>query len=141
MLCNGNNNQLYRCNFRRQYQSAVISVHHDDGANQTSGHAPAGLMYILQLIVFVSILNVKCPCKTVTKVMAGAGLQSFAIVHQTFNRIGMCSTCKSFFCCLFSFDDRNGQHITAEIRIYIEHAQGFFLSLFCGRVCGMPFLP
>ena len=40
MLSDGNNHNLNRCNSGRQYQTAVITVNHDDRTDDACGHTP-----------------------------------------------------------------------------------------------------
>ena len=73
--------------------------------------------------------------------MAGTGLQCFTVVHQAFDGECVCCARETFFFCFFAFDNRNSQYVTAEISIYVQHSQSFFLCFFCGSMCGMTFLP
>ena len=45
-LHNGHNADLDRCYTGRNHQTFVITVYHDQCADQTGGHTPGGLMYI-----------------------------------------------------------------------------------------------
>ena len=98
-------------------------------------------MYILKLIILICILNAKCSCKSIPKVVARSGLQCLTIVHQRLDRISCLSTCEFLFVCLTSLDNRNCKHVLAEIRIHIQHLDRSCLCLFCCCMCGMAFLP
>ena len=116
-------------------------MHHDDCTNHTGCHAPACLVYILELVFLIGILDAKRMREAVTEVMAGARLQCLPIMHQGFNGKGVCCTCKAFLFCFFALYNGDCQYITAEIRINIQHLDGSFLCLLCGCVCGMTLLP
>ena len=58
----------------KQHQPLVVPVHHNDGADQAGGHAPGGLMYVLELVISVCILNLKCLCKSISKIMTSTRL-------------------------------------------------------------------
>jgi hypothetical protein len=45
-------------------------------------------MYILLLIIFIQILNLKGFGKFIAKVMRSAGLQCLAVMHQAFKCVG-----------------------------------------------------
>ena len=98
-------------------------------------------MHIFQLIVLIRILNPESPGEPVSKIMAGSGLQRFAIVHQCFNGIGGFSPCKFLFICFLSLNHWNRKHLFTEIRIEVQHLDCAFLCLFCRSVGRMAFLP
>ena len=75
MCIRDSDNSLYRSDPRRQHQTGIITMNHDDRTDQTGSHTPGSLMYILQLIIFIRKLNAKCTCKSITEVMAGTWLQ------------------------------------------------------------------
>ena len=141
MLGNGDNHHLGRRDPRRQNQSAVIAVNHDDSSNQTGSHTPGCLMYILQGVVFCCILNVKCLCEAIAEVVAGTGLQRLAVMHQRLDGIGCLRACELLLIGLASTDNRHSQNLLAEIRIQVQHLLGTCLCLLCGRMGGMALLP
>ena len=74
MLGNGKHHHLHRRNHRRQNQSVVVAMGHDNAANQPGGHAPGSLERIDLLVIFVGKFNIKSPGKAVAEVVGGAGL-------------------------------------------------------------------
>ena len=71
---------------RGQHQAAVVAVGHDDAANHAGGHAPAGLVGVVELVVLAGEGDVEGPGKAVAEVVAGARLEgSFrsCIMHST----------------------------------------------------------
>ena len=46
LLLNGNDHHLYGSDGRGKHQTVVVAVNHDDGSDQTGGHAPGSLMDI-----------------------------------------------------------------------------------------------
>ena len=51
---------LSRSDSRRQDQTAVVAVYHDDRTDHTGCHTPGGLVYIFQCVVFICILDAEC---------------------------------------------------------------------------------
>ena len=111
--------RLYRCDFRRQHESWIVAVDHNDRPDNTCGHAPWCLMDILQFVVLIGILDIKRFSKSIPEVMACPWLKSFSVMHQCFDRISGIGPCKLFFLRLLSFDNRNCQVLLAEVRIHI----------------------
>ena len=77
----------------------------------------------------------------VSEVMAGSGLQSFAVVHQRFDGVGGFRSGKFFLVGFAPFDYRDGQHFLTEIRVDVEHLDGPLLCLLGGGMGGVAFLP
>ena len=73
--------------------------------------------------------------------MAGTGLQGFSVMHQGFDGVSSFCTCKFFFVCLSSFDNRDCQYLLAEICIQIQHLDGSLFCFLSRCMCGMSFLP
>ena len=132
---------LYRSDSRRQYQTAVITMYHDDCTDHTCCHAPGCLMYILKFIFFICILDAECSCKSIAKVMACTGLKSFSIMHQGFNCISSFCTGEFLLVCFLSLDNRDCKYFLAEICIQVQHLDStLFCFLGCSMSC-MAFLP
>ena len=98
-------------------------------------------MHILQGVVLCCVLDTKCLCKAIAKVMAGTGLQRFTIMHQSLDGIGSFCTCEFFLLCFLSADNRHCQHFFTEISIQVQHLYGSLLCFFCGSMGSMSFLP
>ena len=141
MLLDGNYHNLNRCNFRWKHKAGVVAVYHDNCSDQPGGHSPGGLMDVLEFVVFVCVLNMKGPGKSVSEVVAGAGLERFAIVHKRLDGVGCFCAGKFFFLCFASADDRHCQHFFTEICIEMQHLKGPFFGFFCSCVSGVSFLP
>ena len=138
---NRNNNQLGRSDTRRQNQTLVITVRHDDRADDTGRNAPGGLIHILQGVVLIGVLHAECACKAVTEVVRGTGLQSLAVVHHSLDGVGILCTGEALLLGLFALNDRNGQPFLEELRVDVQHAQSLFHSLLSGSMNGMTLLP
>ena len=141
LLLDRHDHNLGRSDSRRQHQTVVIAVYHDDRTDHTGGHTPGGLMNILQGVVLCCILDAKCLCKAVTKIMAGSGLQCFSVMHQGLDGVGSLCACKFLFISLLTADYRNSQHLLTEICIEIQHLDGSLLCLLRSGVGGMSLLP
>ncbi|KLU68121.1 MAG: hypothetical protein RHS_6056 [Robinsoniella sp. RHS] len=71
-LLDRNHHNLGRRNPWREYQTAVVSMHHDDRSDHTGCHSPGCLMNIFQSIILICKLNTESFCKSVTEIMAGS---------------------------------------------------------------------
>ena len=71
LLLYRDDDHLGRCDPGGQTQAVVVSVHHDDGADDTGGYAPGGLVYVLQLVVLIAVLDVEGFGKAVAEVVGG----------------------------------------------------------------------
>ena len=141
VACHRDDNQLDGRNARRQDKALVVAVGHDDRADQTGGNAPRGLLHILQGVVLIRILHIKCLGKAVAEVMARAGLQRLAVMHHGFDGVGLFRTRKALLFGLFALEHRDSQIFLAELRIDVQHAQGFLHRLLGGGVHGVTLLP
>ena len=141
MSRNRNNNQLGRSDARRQDQTLVIAVGHDDRADNTGGNAPGGLIHILKRVVLIGVLHAEGAREAVTEVVRGAGLKRLAVVHHGLDRVGVLCTGEALLRGLFALDDRDGQPFLEELRVDVQHAQGLLHRLLGGCVDGMTLLP
>ena len=70
----GQHDDLDRRDVRRQHETAVVTVGHDQTADDARGHTPRGLVRIGLLVVLVGIGDVERAGKAVAEVVARAGL-------------------------------------------------------------------
>ena len=141
MHCNRNNDHLNRSNCRRQYQTVIITVRHDNCTNQTGRNPPAGLMRILQGVILIGKLNIKCLREAIAKIMRCTSLQRLSIMHQSFDGIGCNCTGEFIAFRLSALNNWHCQRLFTEICIYVQHLFCFCKCLFCGCMNGMSFLP
>ena len=141
VLCDGDDHSLYGSHCRRQNQTAVIAVCHDDSADQTGGHAPAGLVRICQLVVLAGKLDAERLGKAVPKVVGCTSLERLAVVHQCLDGIGGDSAGELVALGLSALDHRHCQALFAKVSVYVQHTLGLLDRLFCGSVDGVSFLP
>ena len=68
-----------------QHQAAVVAVGHDNAADHAGGHAPAGLVGVVELIVPAGEGDVKGPGEAVTEVVLVPAWRAFrsCIMHST----------------------------------------------------------
>ena len=118
-LLDRNDHHLNRCDSRWQHEAVVIAVYHDDAADQTGAHAPGGLVYVLQLVLFIRVLDFKGFCKSIAKVMARSGLKRLAVVHQCLDRVGSFCSGEFLLVGLLAADNRHGQDFLTEIGVKI----------------------
>ena len=138
---NGNDDHLHRGNGRGQDQTVVIAVGHDDSADQTSRSAPAGLEGVLQGVVAAGKCNVIGAAELIAKIVAGAALQGFAVLHHGFDGIGSLSTGKLFLIGLAAFQHGDAQIMLGKVGIAVQLLLGLSLGLLGSLVDGVAFLP
>ena len=126
---------------RRQDQAGIIAVHHDDGADDTGGQAPGGLVDVLELVILIGELDAEGPGKAVAEIVAGAGLQRLAVMHHGLDGVGGLGAGKLLLIGLAALDQRDGQILFHEIRVDVEHLNGPLLSLLRSGVGRVAFLP
>ncbi len=81
MLGNGDDDGLDGGDGGGQNKAVIITVGHNDGADEAGGGAPGGLVGVLKFVVAVKVLNVKGLGKVGTEVVGSGGLKGFAVVH------------------------------------------------------------
>ena len=69
MLRDRQNDKLDRGNRGRQHQTVVVAVGHNDRADETGGHAPRGLVDVLELIILIGELDIKRSGKAVAEIV------------------------------------------------------------------------
>ena len=140
-LLDGDDHDLHGRYSGRKHQAGVVAVHHDDRADETGGHTPGGLVHIFQLIVLIRELDAEGFGKAISEIVAGAGLQSLSVVHQSLNGIGSLRSREFFLIRLLSPDDGHRKHLFAEVRVQVQHLDGALLRLLHGGVGGVSLLP
>ena len=141
MACHRDDHQLGGRDARRQHKALVVAVGHDDRADQAGGHAPRGLLHVLEGVVLVRVLHVKRLGKAVAEVMARAGLERLAVVHHGLDGVGLFRAREALLLGLFALEHRDGKVLLAELRIDVQHAQGLLHRLLGGGVDGVALLP
>ena len=141
LLLDRNDHRLNRCYQRRKHEAGVVAVHHDDGTDHSRGHAPAGLVSVDEFIFLIRVLDTERAGKSVAEVVARAGLQRLAVVHEGLDRVGRLGAGKFFLVGLAALDHRDRQELLAEVRVDVEHLLGAGLRLLSGRVDRVTFLP
>ena len=121
LLLDGHDGHLRRRYERRELQPRVVSVHHDDGADDPRRKSPRGLMDVFELVVPVGELDIESSGKAVSEVVARARLQCLAVMHECLYRICRDSSCESLLLGLLTSDDGYGKELLDEVRIYVEH--------------------
>ena len=141
MRRDGDNYRLNGRDVRRQAKSALIAVRHNDSAYHAGGSTPRGLVRILVRAVLVEELYIERFGEVSAEVVRGTRLQTLAVVHHRFHRVGRLSA-REFF--LFGFlTDKHGhrEYVPGEFFVNVQHFQGFFLRFLGGGVEGVTFLP
>ena len=94
-------------------------MNHDYRTDESRGHTPGSLVYILKFIVFRGVLNIECFRKSVAEIMAGTGLECLSVMHQCLDGV-CCNGARKFFLIGFAaLDYRDCKNVFAEVRIYV----------------------
>ena len=132
---------MYRCQVRREHQSVVVRVRHDERTHQARGHAPRGSPYVLVLVLFREELHIKRFGEVLSEEVARAGLQRLAVLHHRLDAVGVECARKTLVGRLHALHHRYRHDIFGEVGIYIEHLPCEVLRFLLGRMSGMPLLP
>ena len=98
-------------------------------------------MDILQLVVLVRKLDAERAGEAVAEVVAGAGLQGLAVMHEGLDRVGRLGAGEFLLVRLAAADDRDCQEVLQEIRIDVQHELRALLGLLRRCMGGVAFLP
>ena len=137
----GHDNHLNGSDTRGQLQAALVAVGHDDRADQTGGHAPAGLVDVFQLAFLIGELDVVGFGEVGAEVVAGAGLQGLAVLHHGLHGVGGPGTGEFFLVALLAHQHGHGQLILGHFPVHVQHLHSLFLRFLGGGVDGMALLP
>ena len=138
---NRHHNYLNRGESRRQNESVVVSVSHNQRSHKAGADSPGTCPNILLLALFVGIHYIEGLSEVLTQEMGCSGLKCFSVLHHCLDGKGVESTCESLVGTLVSNDYRQGHSIAREIRIYAHHFHSLGCCLFaCGVGC-VTFLP
>ena len=132
---------MNRSKIRREHQTIVVGMRHNQGTNQTSGDTPRRGPDILFLVFFIQIFHIESLGEILSKEMGRTSLQGLAILHQSLDTIGVKSTAEAFIGGFYALYDRNCHEILHKIRINMQHTLCLFDSFLAGGVGGMALLP
>ena len=141
MLSDGNDDYLNRRYHRGQDKTVVVAVGHDDAAYDAGGQAPAGLMGIGLLVVFVGKGDVERAGEAVAEIVAGSGLERLVVVHHALDGVCALGTGELFLVGLVAAHDGHGKEVLAAVGIDLEHLLGLFNGLLRCCVEGVALLP
>ena len=96
---------------------------------------------MMKLVILACKLNVKRLCKAVAEIVRCAALKSLAVMHESFDGVCILGSGETFFCSLNALYNRHCKIFLAELGIYVEHSDCFFLSLLGRCMDRVTFLP
>ena len=137
----GEDDDLGGCQARGQDESVVVAVGHEQSADQPGGDAPGGGPGVRFLTVLVLEFDFGSFGEVLAEEVAGAGLESFAVLHHAFDAEGGDGAGEAFGIGFFAFDDGHGHEFFSEFGVDVEHLSGFDPGFFAGGVDGVAFLP
>ena len=124
-----------------QDQAVVVSVGHDDAADHPGGHAPAGLVGIVELVVLSGVGDVEGFGEAVAEVVAGARLEGLVVVHHALHGVGFLRAVELLLLRLPAPEHGHGQEVLHKVRVDVQHPHGLFPGLLLGGVHGVALLP
>ena len=140
-LINRNNNHLNRGQLRRQHETIVIGVSHNQSTHQACRYAPRCSPNIFEFVIFIDKLHVECLGEVLTEEVRCARLESLTILHHCFDGVSFQCAGKAFVSRLHTFNYRNSHILFSKIGIYIKHFHSFSFSFFASGMCCVTFLP
>ena len=132
MLGDGDDHDLDRSDSGGQHQAVIITVGHNNGADDAGRHTPAGLVRILQGIVAVGELDIKGTGKAVAEVVGGTALQALTVVHHGLDGVGFFGARKFFLIGLDALNNGDGKIFLTHLCVDIQHAHGLSLGFLGG---------
>ena len=138
---NRQNHNLCWRDSRRQNQTVVIAVHHDDGSHHSRGHTPARSPAKFLFPFAVLELNTARFGKVLSQEMRSAGLNGFPVLHHRFERQGLDRAGELFAFGFRSGEDRKGEIFAGETFIDSENQSRLRAGLLFGFVNGVALLP
>ena len=140
-LIDRNDNYLDRSQFRRQHQTIVVRVRHDERTHQAGRNAPRSGPYILQLVVLVDELHVEALGEVLSQEVAGTTLERLAILHHSLDGVSVLSTSEALSLALHTLDHRHSHIVLCKVGIYIQHLLSLCNCLFLSGMRRVAFLP
>ena len=74
---------------RRDDDSAIVAMRHDERPNHARRQAPAGRIHVLPISRFRLKRHVESFSKILPQMVGGAGLQRFPVAHHGLDRVGV----------------------------------------------------
>ena len=135
------NNNLLRSDARRQHESVVIRVRHDERADEPGANTPTGRPRIFLAAGATGEVDVRRFGEVLPEEVTGAGLDGFAILDHGFDAQRLLRAREALALALLAFDDGNGEVVAHEGLIHVEHLRRLVERFVFGLVSGVPFLP
>ena len=141
ILIDRNDNYLDRSQMRRQYQSVIIRVSHNQRTHQAGRYPPRSGPNIIQFIVLVDKLHIERLCEILSQEVRSTTLQCLSILHQAFDGVSIQCTRETFISRFYPFDYRDSHILFSEVTIHMQHFLCFRFCFLAGRMSRMTFLP
>ncbi len=141
VLRNGDDDDLHGRDARRQDQTVIVAVGHDDTADDAGGQTPGGLVRMLLPVLAVGEGDVELLGKAGAEVMARAGLERLVVVHHALDGVGVYGAGELFLLGLVAADDWHGKVIFTQVGVDLKLMQRLLACLGLGLVQSMPLLP
>ena len=141
MLRDGHDHYLHRRDARRQHETVVVAMGHNQAADDARGETPRGLVGVLLLVVLVGEGDVELLGEALPEVVACAGLKRLLVVHHALYRIGVHSARELFLVGLVATDDGHGEVILAEVGVDLKLLKRLLAGFLLGSVEGVSLLP
>ena len=137
----GNDHDLVRRQARRQHQSPVVAMGHDDRADGPGAHPPTRLVYVFSRTVPRLKIDIEGAGEVLPQVVRRAHLEGLAILHHAFDGVGLQRAGEFLGVGFRTVQHRNRHVVFGEGAVYVQDAQGFLFGLFRRGVCRVSFLP
>ena len=140
-LADGDDGHVDGGQVRREDESVVVGVGHDEGAHEAGADAPRGGPYVFELVLLVEELHLEGLGEVLAQEVAGACLQSLAVLHHSLNAEGVEGAGEALVGALVTLEHGYGHVFLHKLGVDLEHAACLLLGLLAGGVGGVAFLP
>ena len=132
---------LDRREFRRQYESVVVGVGHDEGTDESGRDTPRGSPYVLGLIILIQIGDLEGLGEVLSEEVGGTALQSLTILHHGLDGVGVEGTGETLGLTLHTLNHRYCHPLFSKLGIDLQHLLCFLFGFLTGGVSGVALLP
>src|SRR5262249_11532918 len=141
LATDGNDYHMNWSQSRWNDQPLIITMRHDEAADQPRRNAPARCPGILQLALAALELHAKSLGKILTQEMAGSPLKRPSILHHRFNAECVDCTGELLALALRSGEYGHRHPVLGKCAVNLQHLMRFFFRLFLRGMGGVAFLP
>ena len=124
-----------------QDQALVVAVSHNHSPNQASGYPEGASVRVNMLVIGIEVTDVESLRKLSPHVVGSPGLNSFTVLHHSFNGEGANCPSKALRRCFLTVYHWHRQDTFHDFLIDLEHTHSTVQGFLAVSVSRMAFLP